>query len=71
MLRLLQGLSRVAGGVPDCPGPGELFWAAGIGRRELQKLHDDKSGDKRADLVCSVFRAMAVHHKVRHQCTEL
>ena len=55
----------MAGGVPECPGPGEIFWAAGVGRRDLQKLRHDRNGDLRADLVRSVFRTMAVHHRVR------
>ncbi|KAK9917271.1 hypothetical protein WJX75_002601 [Coccomyxa subellipsoidea] len=68
---LTLGVSRVAGGVPECPGPGEIFWAAGAGRRELQKLRHDKNGDLRADLVRSVFRFMAVHHRWRERFREL
>ena len=62
-------MSRVAGGVEECPGPGKLLAVGGIRGRELQKLRHDKSGDMRAELVRGVFSTMAVYQRVRHlQC---
>ncbi|BDA50698.1 hypothetical protein COCOBI_16-3740 [Coccomyxa sp. Obi] len=65
------GMSRVAGGPPDCPGPGELFWAAGVRRRQLQQLRQDRSGEARAELIRCVFSAMATHQRWRERFGEL
>ena len=57
-------MSWVVGGPPDCPGPGDLFWAADVRRQQLQQLRRDRSGEARAELIRCVFAAMARHQRV-------